>query len=316
MRLVVALGGNALLRRGERPDAALQLDNIQTAAKALVPLAQEHELILCHGNGPQVGLLALESAADATLSRPYPLDVLGAQTQGMIGYWLAQCLRNAGVTKPVVGLVTQTLVDGHDASFDAPSKFIGPVYDEPTARELSRRHGWPAKADGQHWRRVVASPEPTGIVELDSILLLVRAQTVVVCGGGGGAPVVRDAAGRLTGVDAVVDKDLTTAALAIATDAEWLLLLTDVPGVMRDFGTPRAARIPQLELGEVGGLTLPAGSMGPKLEGCRRFVAATGRPAGIGALEDAAAILEGTAGTLVTPTPTPTPTAADRRASA
>ncbi len=302
MRLVVALGGNALLRRGERPDADRQLGNIQAAARALAPLAQEHELILCHGNGPQVGLLALESAADRTLSRPYPLDVLGAQTQGMIGYWLAQCLRNAGVTKPVVGLVTQTLVDADDTSFTSPSKFIGPVYDEWTAHELSRRHGWPVRADGPHWRRVVASPEPTGIVEVEIIELLVRAQIVVVCGGGGGAPVVRDAAGRLAGVDGVVDKDLTTASLAITTHADRLLLLTDVPGIMRDFGTPHAVRIPQLDLAHVAELALPAGSMGPKLEGCRRFVEATGRPAGIGALEDAAAILAGTAGTLVTVT--------------
>ena len=299
MRIVAALGGNALLRRGERPDASVQLQHVQAAAEALAPLARDHELIICHGNGPQVGLLALETESDPALSAPYPLDVLGAQTQGMIGYWLTQALRNAGVPSPVA-VVTQTLVAGDDPSFAAPTKFIGPVYDEARGRELAGRHGWPVARDGSHWRRVVASPEPVGIVELEAVMALVRAGVTVICGGGGGSPVVRDGAGALSGRSAVVDKDLTAALLALDTDADHLLLLTDVPAVLRDFGTDHAVALSRLSLDELAGMSLPAGSMGPKAEACRRFVSTTGRPATIGAVTDAAAVLAGTAGTRVT----------------
>lgn len=301
MRIVAAIGGNALLRRGERPDAAVQLRHVQAAAVALAPLARDHELILCHGNGPQVGLLALETEADPELSQPYPLDVLGAQTQGMIGYWLTQALQNAGVPAPVVAVVTQTLVDAEDPSFAAPTKFIGPVYDRALGHQLARRHGWPIARDGDHWRRVVASPEPVGILELSAVLLLVRAGATVVCAGGGGSPVVRDAGGALSGRSAVVDKDLTAALLAIETDADQLLLLTDVPAVLRDFGTDHATTLSRLDVAELVGMDLPAGSMGPKAEACRRFVDATGRPATIGAVSDAAAVLAGAAGTRITP---------------
>ena len=300
MRIVAALGGNALLRRGERPDAAVQLQHVQAAAQALAPLARDHELIVCHGNGPQVGLLALETEADPALSRPYPLDVLGAQTQGMIGYWLTQALQNAGVAAPVVAVVSQTLVAADDPSFAAPTKFIGPVYDEARGRELAGRHGWPVARDGAHWRRVVASPEPVGILELDAVLLLARAGATVVCAGGGGSPVVRDAQGQLSGRSAVVDKDLTAALLALHTDADHLLLLTDVPAVVRDFGTDHAVPLSRLSLDELAAMSLPAGSMGPKAEACRRFVSATGRPATIGAVTDAEAVLAGTAGTRIT----------------
>ena len=300
MRVVAALGGNALLRRGERPDAAVQLRHVQAAAEALAPLARDHELIVCHGNGPQVGLLALETEADAALSAPYPLDVLGAQTQGMIGYWLTQALRNAGVPA-AVAVVSQTLVADDDPSFAAPTKFIGPVYDESTGRALADRHGWPVARDGAHWRRVVASPEPVEILELEAVMALVRAGVTVVCAGGGGSPVVRDAAGALSGRSAVVDKDLTAALLALATEADHLLLLTDVPAVLQDFGTDHAVALSRLSLQELAGMSLPAGSMGPKAEACRRFVGATGRPATIGAASDAVAVLAGTAGTRVTP---------------
>lgn len=296
---MIAVGGNALLERGEPLEATVQLDHIQKAAHALAPLAAEHELIICHGNGPQVGLLAQESAADPSLRRPYPLDALGAQTQGMIGYWLTQSLRNAGVSKPVLTVVTQTVVDPADPAFLDPAKFVGPVYAHGKAQRLADLRGWTIAPDGEHWRRVVPSPVPQRIVEQDSIASLVAAGTVVVCGGGGGAPVV-DGAG-LRGVEAVVDKDLTAALLAVELDADRLVLLTDVPGVMERFGTPRAALLPELDLDELADMDFPAGSMGPKVDACRRFVAATGRPAAIGALADAVAVLAGANGTTVTP---------------
>ncbi|WNV87454.1 carbamate kinase [Umezawaea sp. Da 62-37] len=307
MRIVIALGGNALLARGEKPDAAIQLHHVRAAAEALAPLAADHELVICHGNGPQVGLLALESQADPSLSRPYPLDVLGAQTQGMIGYWLAQSLRNAGVRRPVLAIVTQTVVDAADPAFATPTKFVGPVYSEGEGRRLAETHGWRIAADGAHWRRVVASPEPLRLVEADSVARLVDAGTVVVCGGGGGAPVVDDGHGRLNGVEAVVDKDLTAALLAIDLKADRLVLLTDVPAVVRDFGTTNAQPLPILDLDELAHLEFAAGSMGPKVEACRRFVAATGHAAAIGSLTAAAAVLDGTEGTTVVSAPTTSP---------
>jgi carbamate kinase len=300
VRIVVALGGNALLPRGEKPDAAVQLERAQVAAEALAPLARSHELLICHGNGPQVGLLAMESEADRTLSRAYPLDALVAQTQGMIGYWITQSLHNAGVGRPVISVVTQVLVDAADPAFCLPTKFVGAVYDHDAAEHLAGTRGWSVAADGPGWRRVVPSPEPLGVVEQDTVLALLAGGAVVVCGGGGGAPVVSEA-GRLRGVEAVVDKDLTSALLAISAKADRLLILTDVPAVMRDYGTPAVSPIAQLSLAELARLQFPAGSMAPKVEACRRFVAATGRPASVGALADAAALLDGTAGTTIVP---------------
>lgn len=302
MRIVVAVGGNALLRRGDRPDAGIQLEHIHAAARSLAPLATAHQLVICHGNGPQVGLLALESAADPSLTQPYPLDVLGAQTQGMIGYWLAQSLHNAGVAGPVVSVVTQTVVDPRDPAFAAPTKFVGRTYDHSDAERLASAHGWTIAADGNRWRRVVPSPRPRHIVEQDTIGRLLHGGTLVVCGGGGGAPVVDDGTGTLRGVEAVVDKDLTAALLAVAVHADRLLALTDVEAVMRGFGTPAAAPITRLTLGDISGLDLPAGSMAPKVDACREFVAATGHPAAIGQLTDGVAVLAGTAGTTITST--------------
>jgi carbamate kinase len=301
MRILAALGGNALLRRGEKPDAELQLHHVREAARALAPLTEHHELIVCFGNGPQIGLLALESENDAVLSRPYPLDVLGAQTQGMIGYWLAQSLRNAGVAKPVLSIVTQTLVDARDPAFNRPTKFVGPGYPLREAKSLALTHGWTIAEDGDRWRRVIASPEPAGTIELPSIRLLLAAGTVVICGGGGGAPVLDGGHGRLIGVEAVVDKDLTAASLGIELDVDRLLLLTDVPAVMKNFGTPAATSVRRLELTELETMSFPAGSMGPKIEACRRFVAATGRSAAIGSLSEVASILAGDAGTTIVP---------------
>jgi carbamate kinase len=301
VRIVVALGGNALLARGEKPDASVQQANAARAVAALAPIADEHELIVTHGNGPQVGLLALESAADPALEVPYPFDVLGAQTQGMIGYWLLQSLQNALPGRQVAALIDQTLVSAADPAFDAPTKFVGPVYDEATATRYASERGWTVKQDGDSWRRVVPSPLPQRIVEIRTIRQLLESGTVVVCAGGGGVPVVRDETGKLRGVEAVVDKDLATTKLAESLDADALLLLTDVPAVMRDFGSPHAAPIHRATPAALRREQFPAGSMGPKVEAVCHFVEVTGDLAAIGALDDATAIIDGKAGTIVTP---------------
>ncbi|WKU48788.1 carbamate kinase [Streptomyces sp. VNUA116] len=301
MRVVVALGGNALLRRGDRPDAAVQLANVRAAVAALAPLAHRHELVITHGNGPQVGLLALQSAADRSLSSPYPFDVLGAETQGMIGYWLLQSLQNALPGRQVCALLNQTLVSSADPAFDNPTKFVGPVYGKEMAQRLAAERGWTVRQDGGHWRRVVPSPHPQRVVETRLIRLLLSSGAVAVCAGGGGVPVIRDEAGQLTGVEAVVDKDLTAALLAEALDADALLLLTDVPQVMRGWGTPEAEPIGHTTPGRLRAEDFPAGSMGPKVEAVCRFAELTGGMAAIGSLADAQAILDGTAGTVVTP---------------
>ncbi|MEY9913466.1 carbamate kinase [Catenulispora sp. MAP12-49] len=299
MRIMVALGGNALLERGEKPDAEIQREHVRRAAAALAPLARDHQLIICHGNGPQVGVLAVESEADPNLSRPYPLDLLVAQTQGMIGYWLVQELQDAGVEQPAVAVLTRVVVDRDDPAFARPTKFIGSGYRRDQAERLAAERGWSIAADGERWRRVVPSPRPLRIPELASITGLLEAGTIVVCGGGGGIPVAEDASGGLVGVEAVVDKDLTAAHLAVALDADRLLVLTDVSAVMRDFGTPRATPIRSLGLADLADLHLPAGSMGPKIQACEAFTTATGRPSAIGALTEAAAILAGSAGTTI-----------------
>jgi carbamate kinase len=303
VRIVVALGGNALLERDERPDAAIQRRHVRQAAAALAPLTDGHQLVLCHGNGPQIGVLALESQADTSLSRPYPLDVLVAQTQGMIGYWLVQELGNAGAAQRAVCVLSQTVVDPADPAFGNPSKFIGPGYDQAEAQAMAARLGWTVRADGPRWRRVVASPEPLGLVEIETVRALADAGVLVVCGGGGGVPVARSGSGALTGVEAVVDKDLTSAGLAITLQADRLLVLTDVAAVIRGYGTPDAQPIQAIDAGALSAMTFPAGSMGPKVEACIRFARATGRPAAIGALADAAAILAGQAGTTIRPAP-------------
>jgi carbamate kinase len=299
MRVVVALGGNALLERDERPDAAIQRRHVRQAAKALAPLAADHQLVLCHGNGPQVGVLALESQADTSLSRPYPLDVLVAQTQGMIGYWLVQELHDAGIAQPVVCVISQTVVDPSDPAFGNPSKFIGASYGQGEAQALAARMGWTVAADGPRWRRVVASPRPLGLVEIETVRSLADAGALVVCGGGGGVPVARSGTGELTGVEAVVDKDLTAAGLAITLKADRLLVLTDVPAIIRDYGLPGARPIQAIDTVALSAMSFPAGSMGPKVEACIRFVTASGHPAAIGALADAADVLAGRAGTTI-----------------
>lgn len=304
MRIVVALGGNALLRRGEKPDAEIQESNVRRAVAALAPLAEQHELVLTHGNGPQVGVLALQSASDPHLSTPYPFDVLGAQTQGMIGYWLLQAMQNELPGRQVAAIINQTLVEAADPAFADPTKFVGETYSREEAERLVAERGWVVKADGQGWRRVVGSPRPQRVVETRLIRLLLESGAVVVCAGGGGVPVIRDEYGELQGVEAVVDKDLTSAVLAEALDADVLLVLTDVPAVLRGYGTPDEAPIRREIPAGLRAVGFPAGSMGPKVEAACRFVELTGGIAAIGALEDALLILEGTAGTVITPSGT------------
>ncbi len=300
MRVVAALGGNALLRRGEPLDLPTQRANARRAAEALAALAREHQLVVTHGNGPQVGLLALQSAPRSTGDAATPLDVLGAESEGMIGYVLSQELDNALPGREVATLLTQVVVDAGDEAFGAPSKPIGPAYrTEAEARALAEREGWTVAPDGAWWRRVVASPAPREIVELGVIRRLVDSGVLVICAGGGGVPVVRTEDG-LAGVEAVVDKDLTASLLARSLDADALLLLTDVDGIERDWGTTEAARLDEVNAYELELMGLAAGSMGPKARAAARFAEAAGGIAVIGRLEDAPALLRGAAGTRVT----------------
>ncbi len=299
MRIVAALGGNALLERGEKPDSDIQEEHVLQAVAALAPLAREHDLVITHGNGPQVGLLALESERDPALSHPYPFDALGAQTQGMIGYWVARALHHEVPGRPVGCLITQTLVDADDPAFASPTKFVGPVYDEARARELAASRGWAIRQDGAAWRRVVPSPEPRELIELPLIISLVDGGAIVICSGGGGIPVVAGPSGALAGVEAVIDKDLSAALLARQVKADALLLLTDVEAVMENYGTPDAAPIGQTTAARMRAQSFPTGSMGPKVEAACRFVEATGRTAAIGSLRNAAGMLEGKSGTII-----------------
>jgi carbamate kinase len=298
MRVVAALGGNALLRRGESAEAEVQRDNVARATRSLAELASEHELIVTHGNGPQVGLLALQ-AESFTDVRPYPLDILGAESEGMIGYLLDQGLSSELPDRHVATLLTQVVVDRHDPALREPTKPIGPWHDEVTAALLARDHGWRFITEGGACRRVVASPEPKRIVEIDTIRLLVDAGVVVVCAGGGGIPVTVTALGGLRGVEAVIDKDLSAALLAEQIEADALLLLTDVDAIHTGWGTYDDARLRTASPKQLRELDLPAGSMRPKAEAAARFVERTGGRAAIAALEDAALALTGAAGTSV-----------------
>jgi carbamate kinase len=304
MRVLVALGGNALLQRGQKPDADVQRRNAMTAVRSLAPLAEEHELIITHVNGPQVGVLAAQSAGDPSLTRPYPFDTLGAETQGMIGYWMLQALQNALPGRQIVAMVNQTVVSAVDPAFQNPTKFVGPVYQRAEAERLAGEHGWTIRRDGRDWRRVVPSPQPQRVVETRLIRTLVRDHVVVVCAGGGGIPVVRNDKGRLEGVEAVIDKDLTGSLLAEALEADAFLILTDVRRVMRRFGTPEQEEIKHTTPHELRAEEFPAGSMGPKVEAACGFVERTGDMAAIGSLDQCMQILDGTAGTIITPNAT------------
>ena len=303
MRIVAALGGNALLQRGEHPDATVQEAHIHQAATALAELALAgHELIITHGNGPQIGLLALESAADPALAAPYPLDVLGAQTQGMIGTLLVRELRNKLPDRNVVAVVTHTQVDPDDPAYQHPTKFIGQTYTKLQADQLTRDRAWTMAPDGDDWRRVVPSPLPRTVLEASTVRSLVTAGTVVVCAGGGGIPVVRNPnTGLLHGSEAVVDKDRTAALLAEQLDADVLLILTDVTHVFAHYGHRHEHALPAATPAELRALDLPEGSMRPKADAAATFVEHTGGIAGIGPLDDALGILLGTTGTLIRP---------------
>jgi len=294
----VALGGNALLRRGEEPTAEAQQRNVSRAAAAVAELAREHDVVLTHGNGPQVGLLALRNEARGRGPR-FPLDVLSAETVGMIGYLIEQEISNRLPEREVATLLTRVQVDPEDPAFDDPTKPIGPGYSREDAERLRAERGWSFVEDGGEWRRAVPSPRPRRILELATIRLLVRHGVLVVCGGGGGLPVVLTPNGWVQGVEAVVDKDRTTSLLAAEIDADALLLLTDVEAVYADWGTEDARPIRSATPDELRALELDRGSMGPKVEGACDFVEATAGFAGIGSLDDALAILTGDAGTRI-----------------
>ncbi len=297
MRIVVALGGNALLRRGERMTAENQRRNVRLAAAALAPLASEHALVISHGNGPQVGLLALQAASyhgDET----YPLDILDAESEGMIGYLIEQELANLLPDRRLATLLTQVEVDPADPAFRHPSKPIGPVYGAVEAKRLVQERNWSIAAEGAGYRRVVASPLPRRIFELGVIELLVNQEVIVICAGGGGVPVIRRADDSLVGVEAVIDKDRASRLLALELRADWLLMLTDVDGVYLDWETSRARRVRRIAPAALRQHAFAPGSMGPKVEAACEFAEAGG-VAGIGRLQDAGAILAGETGTIV-----------------
>ena len=300
MRIVVALGGNALLKRGEPMTAVTQRANVRVAATSLAALTLAgHQIVVTHGNGPQVGLLALQSSAGPK-DGDYPLDILGAESEGMIGYLIEQELRGRLPEGTLVAtLLTQISVDPADPAFVNPTKPIGPVYDEATAHRLAAERNWQIAPDGQKWRRVVASPEPLEIMEIAVISLLVERRVIVICAGGGGIPVAARDDGSLLGVEAVIDKDRASSLLARQLGADMLLLLTDVDAVYDDFGKPQAHRINRVSVADMANRTFATGSMGPKVQAAAQFVTATGHPAAIGRLEDALAILRGEAGTTI-----------------
>jgi carbamate kinase len=279
----------------------VQRANIRIAAEALAPVAREHELVLAHGNGPQVGLLALQSAAYKDVEA-YPLDVLGAQTEGMIGYMIEQELGNLlPMEVPFASLLTMIEVDGDDPAFKNPTKFVGPVYSKEEAERLAAEKGWAIKADGEYWRRVVPSPLPKRIFEIRPIRWLLEKGTVVICAGGGGIPTMYEEGKQrsLTGTEAVIDKDLASELLAREVEADLLVIATDVDGVYLDWGKETQRKLGTVTAAEMRGYSFPAGSMGPKVQAAIHFAETTGKRAAIGALADIGAIVAGTAGTNV-----------------
>ena len=299
MLVVAALGGNALLQSGQPLTAQVQRENVKIAVKALAEIVRAgHQLVVTHGNGPQVGLLALQNDAYKP-EESYPLDILGAQTAGMVGYLVEQELGNVlGHSCPIVTLLTQVVVDLNDPAFAKPTKYIGPVYSQEEAEARAAQSGWQIAQDGEQWRRVVASPQPLSIPNIEVIKSLVGQGTVVVCNGGGGIPSVRQADNTLQGIEAVIDKDLSSAFLAQELGADALLLLTDVEAVYQDFGTPQAKALATLQVSDGETMNVPAGSMRPKIRAACSFAACGGFSA-IGRLSDALALLSGQAGTHV-----------------
>lgn len=296
--LVIAVGGNALLERGAVLSAENQYRSISLIADAVGKLAKHYRVVIVHGNGPQVGLLALQNEAYRDVP-PYPLDILVAETQGMIGYMLAQQLGICHPAQPVSTLLTRVLVDADDPAWRQPAKFIGPVYSPRQQRELEQRYGWTMKADGDYLRRVVASPEPKKILDSEAIALLLAQKHIVICNGGGGIPLVASAQGA-AGCEAVIDKDLSSALLAEVLSADRLVILTDADAVYQGWGTPRQRPLRSATVADLAPLAVADGAMGPKIMAVSRFVQRSGKVAHIGALKEIEAVLAGTAGTVIT----------------
>lgn len=301
MRIVIALGGNALLKRGEPMTAEAQRRNIRIAAEAIAPVTREHQVVITHGNGPQVGLLALQGAAYKP-DEAYPLDVLGAETEGMIGYMLGQELGNIlPVEVPFATMLTMVEVDGNDPGFKNPTKFVGPVYDKVEADRLAGEKGWVFKQDGERWRRVVPSPLPKRIFEIRPVKWLLEKGTIVICAGGGGIPTMYEQGKdrSLIGVEAVIDKDFCSELLARELEADLFIMATDADAVFTGWGTPEQKAIHKTTPEAIGKYTFPAGSMGPKVDAACQFARGPGRMAAIGALADIEAIVRGERGTIV-----------------
>lgn len=301
MRIVIALGGNALLKRGEPMTAEAQRRNIRIAAEAIAPVTREHQVVITHGNGPQVGLLALQGAAYKP-DEAYPLDVLGAETEGMIGYMLGQELGNIlPVEVPFATMLTMVEVDGNDPGFKNPTKFVGPVYDKVEADRLAGEKGWVFKRDGERWRRVVPSPLPKRIFEIRPVKWLLEKGTIVICAGGGGIPTMYEQGKdrSLIGVEAVIDKDFCSELLARELEADLFIMATDADAVFTGWGTPDQKAIHKTTPEAIGKYTFPAGSMGPKVDAACQFARGPGRMAAIGALADIEAIVRGERGTIV-----------------
>ena len=300
MRIVIALGGNALLRRGEDMTAENQRKNIQIAVKSLAPIVEDNELVISHGNGPQVGLLSLQSAAYKEVDE-YPLDVLGAQTEGMIGYMIEQELGNLlPIEIPIASILTMVEVDPEDPAFSNPTKPIGPIYTKEEAEELQKVRGWEIKMDGKDWRRVVASPEPHRIFELRPIHWLLEKGTVVICAGGGGIPTIYNKDGKLEGVEVVIDKDRASSLLAFELEADVLIMATDTEGVFHDWGMKNQKLISKTTPEQIKKYDFDKGSMGPKVEAACSFVERSGQRAVIGSLKDIKEMVDGIAGTQFT----------------
>ncbi len=301
MRLVVALGGNALLRRGQALTAENQRENVRIAARVLAPLASENELVVTHGNGPQVGLLALQEAAFTEVDE-YPLDVLVGETMGMIGYMIEQEMGNLlPFEKPLATLLTMVEVDPADPAFEDPTKFIGPVYSEADAKAIAAEKGWSIKPDGDKWRRVVPSTAPKRIFQVRPIRWLLDKSSVVIAAGGGGIPTMYAADGNLEGVECVIDKDHCSSMLAREIGADAFIVATDADAVFLDWGTPQQREIRRASPDQLDDFEFPAGSMGPKVQSAQDFVRATGKRAIICALADIPAALRGQKGTTVDP---------------
>jgi len=300
--VVIALGGNALLQRGEPVSAELQRKNMRTAGASIAQVAMEHHVVLTHGNGPQVGLLALQEASYSDIFQN-PLDVLGAETEGMIGYLIEQELSNRLPGREILTLLTRVEVDPADPAFQNPTKPIGPVFEPEEARRLAAKLGWSLVPDGDGLRRVVPSPLPIDIIPAKIFRRLLVRGVLVICAGGGGIPVIWDEETGWVGVEAVIDKDRTACLLAQEVGAKALVMLTDVPAVQVGFGTPQARDLRRTTPSELRALAgeFPVGSMGPKITSALEFVEATGGFAAIGSLKDAPAIMRQEAGTIVVP---------------